>query len=78
MGFCFSILIDLKSLRKNRLKSQVFPSSELITHRSGWFSANQRLRTADCMRFALFGLPDHSRLATPLCNHLFMPPPSPA
>ena len=64
------------SLRKNRLRSQVFPSSKLITLRSDWFSANHRLRTADCMRFALFGLPDHSRLATPLGNHLYMPPPS--
>jgi hypothetical protein len=37
-----------KSLRKNRLNSPVFPSFELIALCSGWISAVQRLRPADC------------------------------
>ena len=37
-----------KSLRKNRLNSRVFPSFELIALCSGWISAVQRLRPADC------------------------------
>ncbi|NBO83313.1 MAG: hypothetical protein EBU75_10955 [Betaproteobacteria bacterium] len=65
-------------MRKNHLNSRAFPSGELVTLRSGSFSANQRLRTTEFKRFALFGLPERGRLATPLGNRLFMPPPWPA
>ena len=67
-----------RSLRKNRLTSRVFPSRGLITLRSGSFSANQRLRTAEFRRFSPVELPDRCRLATSLGNRLFMPPPLPA
>jgi hypothetical protein len=68
---------SFKSLRKNRLNGRVFPSEELITLRSSWFSANQRLRTIEFGRFAPLGLPGGRLMGTPLGNHLFMPPPSP-
>jgi hypothetical protein len=65
-------------LRKNRLNGRVFPSGELIALRSGWFSLIQPFRTPDFRRFAPVQLPDRCRLATPLGNRLFMPPPLPA
>jgi hypothetical protein len=68
----------LKSLRKNRLTSRVFSSGELIALRSGWFSLFQPFRTPDFRRSAPVELPDRCRLATPLGNRLFMPPPLPA
>jgi hypothetical protein len=75
----FTSLWRVKSLRKNRLTSRVFPSGELIALSSGWFfSLFQPFTTLHFRRFAPVELPDRCRMATPLGNRLFMPPPLPA
>jgi len=55
-----TVTTTLRSLRKNRLTSCVFPSGKLIALRSGWFSLFQPFRRSDFRRFAPFGLPGAS------------------
>ena len=68
----------IRSLRKNRLNSPVFPPMSLIVLCSGWISAVQRLLPADFISSCPLGLSGDRRLATPLDNRLFMPPPAKA
>jgi hypothetical protein len=74
----YSFRACLRVCGENCPNRRVFPSGELITLRSGWFSLFQPFRTPEFKRFAPVELPDRCRLATPLGNRLFMPPPSPA
>ena len=64
----------LRRLRQNRLRSLAFPSSELITLRSGWISTFQQIRTPDFSWFDLFGVFYRCCLAITLGNVLFMQP----
>jgi len=68
----------LRSLRKKRLRSRVFPCLGLMARRLGWISVVQRLRQLDFVGCALLGLSESRRLATLLGNPPFIPPPWPA
>ena len=67
-----------KSLRKNRLNGRAFPSQRADRAPFGLIFSMSAAQTPDFIRLAPLGLPDRRRLATPLGNHLFMPPPVPA